>query len=37
MKPIYKKMGGAKVETNNLYGYYTLTVNILPTFTLGKP
>ncbi len=37
MKPTYQKMGGAKVETNNLYGYYTLTMNILPTFTHGKP
>jgi hypothetical protein len=37
MKPIYKKMGEARVETNNLYGYCTLTMNILPTFTHGKP
>jgi hypothetical protein len=37
MKPTYKKMGGVKVQTNNLYGYYTLKMNIFPTFTPGKP
>jgi hypothetical protein len=37
MKPTYQKMGGARVEINNLYGYYTLTLKILPTFTHGKP